>query len=107
MPPPSVIGVVIRPFVMIEAEIVMIRTVLGNVRALFITLLVLVNSFFIKPLIEGSAMIEHAVQNNPDTSSVRFFDKLCKQFVGSLQIRLVCHAVDIFGRKAVFSLIIA
>ena len=98
MPPPAVIGAVVREFILImELEIAVIRAVLINISALFITWRIFIDPFSVQPFIERSAMIEHAVQNDFHASPVGFFHHFRKKFVACFQIFFVGDTINIAG----------
>ena len=75
--PPSIIGRIIwEPVIVMETEVIMIWTVFLNIRALLIAGLVFINPLPIKPLIEGTAMIEYTVQNYPYSTFMGFLNDL-------------------------------
>ena len=64
MPPPSVIGAVVRPCfitVVMKMEKAVIRAVLGNIGPWLIITGTLIDLLCIQPFIKGSAVIEHTV----------------------------------------------
>ena len=79
----------------------MIGAVLCDIGAVRVTGLTFVDPLPIQPFIEGTAVVEYAVQNNLHSAPMRFLHQLCKECIGSLEISLVCHALDVLGRMAV------
>ena len=105
MPPPAVISAVIRPFmIIIKAEIIMVGTFLCDISPFLITFHIFIDSFFVYPFIERTAMIEDAVQNHSDASSVRLFHHFGKKSVACLQIFFIGYTVNIFCGKTVLML---
>ncbi len=103
MPPPSVIRMVIRPcFLFVEIKIIMVRAFPVHISPLFVPFRVLINPLSIHPLIKGTTMVKHAIQNDPHTPSMGFRHYFGKQFIACLQIRLVCNTVNIPLGKTVF-----
>ena len=106
MSPPAVIGTIVGEFIFImELKIIVVRAILINIGALFISGRILINPFPVQPFVKRPAVIEHAVQNNSHAPSVRFFHYLGKKFVTGLQIFFVGDTVNIPGSKTVLRLL--
>ena len=79
MSPPAVIGTVVGPSVLIpEIKIGAIRTVCTDISPLLLSGSIFINAFSVHPFIEGTAVIEHAVQDHTHSPAMGFlhhFDK--------------------------------
>ena len=87
MPPPSVIGIVVGPFIRIlvmEQKPVVIRAVRRDIGALLVILRFLIDPFPIQPLIKRTAVIEHTVYNDTDVPLMRFLHKPGKKLIACL-----------------------
>ena len=105
MPPPAVIVWIIRPFMLIiKFEKIPIRAAGRYIRSLFICAVTFIQTFPIQPFVEGAAVIENSIQNNPHAAGMHFFHKLCKVRIAGIQVFLIHHPFPIFGRMAVIQI---
>ena len=93
--PPAVIMIIVRPLAARKPEILPVRTVLRNIGALFIALLLLVDLLSVHPFIEGPAVIEHPVQDHPHSLRVDRLHHLGKKGIARLQVDPVRHPGNI------------
>ena len=97
MSPPSIVIRIVWPCILIvEFEKITVRTVCGNICSFFISWLILINPLTIQPLVKGTAVIKHTVQNDLHPPTVYLFHKFCKKTVAGFQIFLICHTTDVF-----------
>ena len=97
MSPPSIIGRIVRPAVLvIEIKVIPIWTVCRNIRSLWISLLVLIDPLSVHPFVKRSTMVKHTIQDYFHASLMDFLHKLCKQFITCLQIPLIGHTLNKF-----------
>ena len=103
MSPPAVVGGIVREAVFImELKIIMIRALPGNISPFLISRRIFVNPFPVQPLVEGTAVIEHPVQNHPHPPLMGFLNDLDQHFVAGFQVFPVRHPADIALRMGVF-----
>ena len=63
-----------------------------------------VDALVVHPLVEGSTVVEHAVQDNPHTAPVHFLAQPGEQLVALLQVLRGRHPANIPGRESVMLL---
>ncbi len=91
MPPPAIVGSIIWPFFrlcLMELEKGMVRAVLGYIRALLVTLRLLIDFLAVKPLVKRPAVIEHAVQDHLHPAPVNLLHKGDKESIARLKVLL-------------------
>ena len=101
-PPPAVIMPVVRPVLFQEIKIVMPGRVLRYIGSLFCFFPFFagsggffINMLFIHPFVEGTAMVEDTIQDDPNPSGMRLTDQFGQQAVRSLQVGRVCRPGNI------------
>ena len=106
MSPPAIICTVIRPRMIIKKlKIIVIRTILTDIGALFISGRILINTLSVHPFIKGSAMIKHTIQNDLHATLMSLRHHLCKKLIAGFEIFLIGHAVNISGCFTILLLI--
>ena len=97
MSPPSIIGRIVRPAVLvIEIKVIPIWTVCRNIRSLWISLLVLIDPLSVHPFVKRSTMVKHTIQDYFHASLMDFLHKLCKQLIAGFQVFLIRDTFDKF-----------
>ena len=88
---------IVRPLLLPELKESVVRTILRHISTLLIARRILVNTFSVQPLIEGTAVVKYTIQNDLHASAVYFLHKLSEKLITRLQILLICHTADIAG----------
>ena len=91
--PPGVIAVIGGPVVAIEFEVLHEGGPLGGPGPLESVRQLLIDLFGVQPAVEGPAVVEHAVQDDPDPSLMGRPDQPGKEPVACLQVGRVGHAL--------------
>ena len=87
MSPPAFVGIIVRPSVLIsEQEEIPVRTVRCQVSPRLIPAVLLIDLLPVHPFIEGTAVVEHAVQDDPHPPLMDLLHKAGKKLIAGLQI---------------------
>ena len=97
MLPPSGVITVHRPLVAFEFKEVMVWAFPADKGAVRIPFSSVIDLLPVKPFVEGSAVIEDAVEDDLHTAFMHLFDKLDKKAVAGLKVHRVSHTCDIAG----------
>jgi len=84
----------------------MIRALLIHISALVEALASLIYSLAVKPFIKRATVVEYTINYYLDISSVSLLDKLCKELIARLKIRIVRYSLLVLGRIVIASGII-
>ena len=102
MPPPALIGRIVRPCILIlKPEISAVIAVFVDIRAILIHRILVVDLLSVHPFVERAAVVKHTIQNHADSARMCFLHKLYKQLVARLKILSGSHTLLIFRRFAV------
>ena len=95
MAPPTVIMHIVRPMSACKAKKIPIRALPGDIGALLIAILLLINPLSVHPFIEGTAVVKYSVKDHPHTPAVDLFYHLGKKCIAGLKIHLVRHSCNV------------
>ena len=94
--PPAVVIIIIGPLVgVVEFEEIPVGALLRHIGALLVIPVALIEALPVQPFVEGSAVVEHAVQQDAHAPLVDLLHEVDEKLVAGLQILLIHHALDI------------